>query len=794
MATDIPAVIDKLERVYKQCPGEDYFRGLKSEINQLQDKLQDLDDEVEDSTSNIKFDDRELVVLVGDVYDTVRSLESLIRGYNDWGKDSTDIPRLRDWKDQTGDKRVRLLNHQRAIGKLEKTHPRDHSDSFTSSESRRREQDDLQTKVHRVAESIRRRGGDTLRACERGKDDKQRIFQQELVSTGVSESTLSRHKAFLTDYIRNNGVTELALKLEPQPSQPRLSINTQQWAEKMSAVPLSIDTINSASSDNINSIKELNHRDENIKYQQSMKNQRPIPQVRRQGANGSGGSDQLRNSWSGGDSHFTPVRVPEPKSVTTTSILEDVREDEARRYSLNHTNSAPLSSSFSGTAPDVGIQRQRRASDQSDAASPSSPRAASHPRLAGHGASLRADNRDGSSLHGSSPRASGDRLSVYGTSPRSSNGVHTSGRGLAGALFGNSPRTSISGGINGVAGVPSTLQASAHNNIPVLAPDNRGQPIPADARWTRVERTAISTRALEEDNHRPRYRYEATQRYIYVLGTVASIDLQHLAERTQLLRLRTIPRYRDRNERTIPERPGRSSHDVTPLPGSLPKAVGFPGVEAGSKAQPAPLKPILKKVTFEDDDLKESDTEGAAECTATDSETDSQCSSDRRRSGKRDSGYSGHRYREDDRRRGERHSGRERDEERDRHRHHGGRGRSLPVPIVGASGRGSTGHLPTPTSSHTRRSSWEPQPSDYGGRDSGSDGRDSRDSRRRDDDSRDGRGDSRGGRDGGGRDEERERGERGDAKAKQLKAAGFGAMLGTTLSVLADTVMEAAFI
>lgn len=295
--------------------------------------------------------------------------------------------------------------------------------------------------------------------------------------------------------------------------QPVLSVNTQEWLEQVQspASASSPPSFNTNSSDS--SMKELRVEEENSKFLQSMKNERPKPESITTGwKEGIGdtkappvqplppqipilyappvqpplvpalqrsGSSSSRNGYGYAIAASPPTSVqlrspiPEPEICTTESILADDSANENRVRMLE----APRADG-----------RPRRQSDQNDRdqgyspqGSPSSSRSAS-------------SFTDGNAM-AYRPRPQqlpvpAQEGSLYSVSPRASGALPIPVRPASHPptdRYGHSPRN-----------VTTSIPAG-------LAPDSQGREIPRDAKWTKIRRGLVSTEILEED----RLRYEA---------------------------------------------------------------------------------------------------------------------------------------------------------------------------------------------------------------------------------------------------------------------------------------------
>lgn len=297
--------------------------------------------------------------------------------------------------------------------------------------------------------------------------------------------------------------------------QPVLSVNTQEWLEQVRS-PASASgppSFNTTSSDS--SIKELRVGEDNSKFLQTMKNERPKPESITTGwKEGIGdtkappvqplppqvpilyappvqpppvpslqrsGSSSSRNGYGYAIAASPPTSVqlrspiPEPEICTTESILADDSANESRMRMLE----APRADG-----------RPRRHSDQNDRDQGYSPQGSPSTSSSKSASS----STDGNAM---AYRPRPQQLpvpavegSLYSASPRGSGALPIPVRAASHPptdRYGHSPR-------NITTSVPAGL-----------APDSQGREIPRDAKWTKIRRGLVSTEILEED----RLRYEA---------------------------------------------------------------------------------------------------------------------------------------------------------------------------------------------------------------------------------------------------------------------------------------------
>ncbi|KFX98803.1 hypothetical protein O988_04193 [Pseudogymnoascus sp. VKM F-3808] len=601
---DIIIVLEFTRRLYRQCKNADdaYFE-IGREIRALHTVLRHLKYEVQAPESILNRDRalyaRDLAPLISDCRFTLEDLEELLRKYGDIKNgDRNGSTSGRLWNqikfgsiemDQLGSVRVKLINHKTNITALLDTiQLRESSRVATTLDNHGGQLDIILDKVDNIASRMGQRAASLMTTYD--DDDKEvwKSFRRELVAEGFSSDVLTRHKDVLRAYIRQidqNGLLE-DVPVATKARQPVLSVNTQEWLEQVQS-PASGSgppSFNTSSTDS--SIKELRVEEDNSKFLQSMKNERPKPESITTGwKEGIGdtkappvqplppaipilyappvqpppvpslqrsGSSSSRNGYDYAVARSPPSSVqlrspiPEPEICTTESILADDSANESRMRMLE----APR--------PDG---RPRRHSDQNDRdhvyspqGSPSSSRSAS-------------SFTDGNAM---AYRPRPQQLpvpvpdgSLYSASPRGSGALPIPVRPVAHPQidrYGHSPR-------NITTSIPTSL-----------APDSQGREIPRDAKWTKIRRGLVSTEILEED----RLRYEARPEYVAILGVFSLPQIQDLAIRTAALR----------EARRARSQSARNARPADPIPTAA-----------------APPK---KSVHFPDEDTRISDTSDAS--------------------------------------------------------------------------------------------------------------------------------------------------------------------------------------
>lgn len=127
--------------------------------------------------------------------------------------------------------------------------------------------------------------------------------------------------------------------------------------------------------------------------------------------------------------------------------------------------------------------------------------------------------------YGTSPIQPG-AIPIPQTNPRTSN-----------SSFGTSPR-------------PSSTR---------LEPDEHGNEIPSDAKWTKINRRLVSPEVLDQD----RRRYEARPEFVAVLGVLSRAEIEGLAERSRIIR---DARFR----RSLPVQAPQQAPPPRPIPVPIP--------------------------------------------------------------------------------------------------------------------------------------------------------------------------------------------------------------------------------
>ncbi|KAH9211353.1 hypothetical protein DL95DRAFT_188742 [Leptodontidium sp. 2 PMI_412] len=291
-------------------------------------------------------------------------------------------------------------------------------------------------------------------------------------------------------------------------------------------------------------------REENMKFPQSIKTERRKPETRTEEPS-RGLAKQLdpntpRNRRASGNSQRRPSPVPR---LVTSSDEKDVKEIQ---YYNTSGSDSDTDSETSSKRPEVGLVIRTTdllAASQAltlRSISPSSYR------------SSRGSFGDDDAVRSMAQR---QRKSIeYGTSP--------SGTGAMVITIppSSNPRTSI-----------DSLATSPRLNIPIkLAPDEYGNEIAPDAKWTKINRRLVSPEVLQQDGR----RYEARPDFVAVLGVLSRAEIESLASRSHALRearhqqhQRTQSTPQPPSSNQAPPQPPRPTTLPIPVPVPIPMPI-----------------------------------------------------------------------------------------------------------------------------------------------------------------------------------------------------------------------------
>ncbi|KAH7416641.1 hypothetical protein BKA64DRAFT_636042 [Cadophora sp. MPI-SDFR-AT-0126] len=105
----------------------------------------------------------------------------------------------------------------------------------------------------------------------------------------------------------------------------------------------------------------------------------------------------------------------------------------------------------------------------------------------------------------------------------------------------------------GSIGSPSATSTIQRSPLMTLAPDEFGNRIPEDAKWTKINRRLVSPEVLEQDHK----RYEARPDFVFILGLLTRTEIEDYAARTHVIRAARKARFPDASETglSIPTKP-----------------------------------------------------------------------------------------------------------------------------------------------------------------------------------------------------------------------------------------------
>jgi hypothetical protein len=297
--SDIIIVVTFARRLYRQCrnAGGEYLE-ISREVRGLHTVLKHLKYEVQAPESILNRDRslyaKELAPIISDCELTLRQLDDLLLKYDRLGKDGGGgklLAKIRFGSaemDQLGDIRLKLINHKSSITVFLDTIQLGESRRMSATlETHSEHLDLILDKVDKIAARMGQRAGSIMTAYD--DDDKEvwKQFRRELVQEGFSSEVLQQHKDVLRAYIREIDQNGL---LEDAPSDPRTAappaVNPERWLDTVvpqtrspesEQPPPSFDSINAHVEDT--RTKEMVVSEENIKFLQSIKTQRPKPEL-----------------------------------------------------------------------------------------------------------------------------------------------------------------------------------------------------------------------------------------------------------------------------------------------------------------------------------------------------------------------------------------------------------------------------------------------------------------------------------------------------------------------------------
>lgn len=551
--SDIIIVVTFCKALYRKCrdAGGEYDE-ISREVRGLHTVLRHLKYEVEAPESPLNRDrsiwGRQLAPIIGDCDFTLRNLDELLAKYGrlaNNGAGSPTTPRIlwdkmrfgSNEMDQLGGIRVKLISHKTSLTLFLDTIQLHQSGKMaTTLDNHGGQLDVILDKVDSIAERMTQKSGSVMTSYD--DDDKEvwKQFRRELVAEGFSSDVLQQHKDVLRAYIREIDQKGLLNEIptDPQLPHPPVGTSTERWLESVQTgpsvpsvssedVPPSFDSLNTATDDS--GAKEMVIREDNMKFPQSMKLERPKPETRRDGVP----QKQLdipvpeptkeRRRSGGSQRHTSPVA--KPKLITS---------DEKQDYYLNTSGS---SSEESESDEDGEIIKTSDLITQSQALMVR-PRGSPTSVKSSPGSFIDDDMAHRSMAHRPKKQVE------FGASPSRPGAMQIPN---ANDRLGTSPRSE-----------------------PVrLAPDSHGNEISPDAKWTKIARHLVSPEVLDQD----RMRYEARPDFVAVLGVLSRADIQSLAHRSHELR---AARHR-RNHPSISQNEVPPPQPPRPIPVPIPAPV-----------------------------------------------------------------------------------------------------------------------------------------------------------------------------------------------------------------------------
>ncbi|RDW94785.1 hypothetical protein BP5796_00548 [Coleophoma crateriformis] len=541
--SDIIIVVTFCRALYRRCKeaGGEYLE-ISREVRGLHTVLRHLKYEVQAPESLLNRDrslyGRDLAPIIGDCDNTLHGLDLLLQKYGRLGDGSPSSPRVL-WEkmrfgsnelDELGGMRVKLISHKTSLTLfLDTIQLHESGKVATTLQNQGGQLDMILDKVDNIAARMGQRAGSIMTNYQ--DDDKEvwKQFRRELVAEGFDSGVLHRHKDVLRAYIREIDQKGLLdeMPIDPKSPSAQPGVNPDHWldsvhSETSDEPPPSFHSLNTNSTDE--SMKELVRKEDNMKFLPSLKTARVHLEPE------DGNARKNMNSPAQPREHKDrSYREPSPiPRVTTSSEKEPLyfnssgsdsgnsERSEKQLQSLKASDMALVvrTSDLVASSPSINLQ-------VTPSGSPSSYR--SYNSFTGRDDPAR-----------SLPVRSKD-VNEFGASPRRS----------------------------GVLAVPTSYQPSKDgSNSPRqeplrLAPDQNGNEIPPDAKWTKIKRTLVSPEVLVQD-HR---RYEAHPDFVAVLGVLTYEQIQDYAARSQALR---DARYR------------RQQQPPSHLPQSMPIPISQP--------------------------------------------------------------------------------------------------------------------------------------------------------------------------------------------------------------------------
>ncbi|KAK0125650.1 hypothetical protein ONS96_009484 [Cadophora gregata f. sp. sojae] len=407
-----------------------------------------------------------------------------------------------------------------------------------------------------------RREGSVLTSYEDDDREVWKQFRRELIQEGFSSDVLQQHKDVLRAYIREIDQKGLLDDVSPNPHTPPhgTGVNPERWLEAVRTgssadPPPSFSSIGAATDDS--TAKEMVIREDNMKFPQSIKRERPKPETRlevssRAVKNIDPNVPRNRRPSSNSQRHPSPV----PRLITSSD-----EKNEKDIYYVNTDGSDSESesdtSSRGSKRPEMGLvirTTDLMAPTQSLTLRPISPSSFRSPR---------GSFGDDDAVRSMAQR---QRKSIeYGTSPSGSGAM----------MIPVPPNTNPKTSMDSLATSPRP-----NTSIPAkLAPDEHGDEISPDAKWTKINRRLVSPEVLIQDGR----RFEARPDFVAVLGVLSRAEIESLASRSYALREARHQRNQSKPQSSSSNQPPPQPPRPKTLPIPVPIPMPIPSLSASPR-------------------------------------------------------------------------------------------------------------------------------------------------------------------------------------------------------------------
>lgn len=415
--------------------------------------------------------------IISDCDLTLRQLDELLQKYGRLGNDDGPSPSSPSsarvlWDrvkfgsnemDQLGAIRVKLISHKTSLTLFLDTIQLHQSGKMAVKlDCHQGQLDTILDKVDKIATRLeKKRDGSIMTSYD--DDDKEvwKQFRRELVAEGFSSDVLQQHKDVLRAYIRE-------IDQKGQLDEPRTppAVDAEHWVNLVHSstfkdIPPSFSSLGAGTDDG--SVKEMMVREENLKFPQSIKLERSQLETRRQGTD--------LNAVLPSESSSRAVKVAAPKVPLNISVAPKIVTSGEKEVFWHNTDGSSDDESEDETSSIIRTTDLRALTQAIQLRVPGSP--SSFRSSVG---SIGSDASHSMGLRPNQPQHMSSSPARLGAIPIPSNA---------------NPRSSASS-----FGTSSTFK---------LAPDGHGNEIPADAKWTKIDRKQVSPEVLTQY----RLRYEA---------------------------------------------------------------------------------------------------------------------------------------------------------------------------------------------------------------------------------------------------------------------------------------------